>query len=204
VFVASFALFSNGILARRRNFMSGVHMTLVKSAETYRLSKKQQQYFLNIAKEVAKASSCHSRKIGAVLITQSGQIISTGYNGPPRGVTHCGTARVPRDKVLNKLAAILTYEDCPRRLLHYDSGQGLQICPAAHAERNALIQAARHGISTEATILCLTCCIPCKDCLIEIINAGVRTVYVTSLEHYDLLSEYLIEESGIQIFQYEE
>jgi dCMP deaminase len=111
--------------------------------------------------------------------------------------------RVPRDKTLAQFEEILQYEYCPRRLLHYDSGQGLQICPAAHAERNALIQAARHGIKTDGTILCLTCCVPCKDCLIEIINAGVRTVYVTSLDYYDLLSEYLITESGLQILKYD-
>lgn len=175
--------------------------------ETYTLSESRQQYFLQIAECVAKASSCFSRQIGGVLVTKENQIISTGYNGPPRRVTHCGLGRLERDPTLAHICADdettrLFATTCPRKLLGYESGEGLHLCPAAHAERNALIQAARYGIATENSILCLTCCTPCKDCLIELINAGVRTVYVTSLDRYDALSDYLITESNIQILQY--
>jgi dCMP deaminase len=176
--------------------------------EDFTLSKTRQRYFLEVALKIAQASHCLSRKIGAVLVTTENQVISTGYNGPPRGVTHCGLDRYIRDPLLSKhnseLISPKQFADtCPRRLLGFQSGEGLKICPAAHAERNALIQAARYGIPTQDTILCLTCEVPCKDCLIELINAGVRTVYVTATKLYDNLSRYLILESGIKILPYD-
>lgn len=170
--------------------------------ESFTLNAKWQQYFYNMARTAATASPCLSRKVGAVLITPEKQIISTGYNGPPRGVVHCNDGRVAVDPIL--IGRDLEYEvdTCPRRRMGFASGKGLEFCPAAHAERNALIQAARHGIATNNSILCVTCEIPCKDCLIELINAGVKTVYVTSMTSYDALSDFLINESGLQVIQY--
>jgi dCMP deaminase len=166
---------------------------------------KWQRYFLSIAETVAKGSSCFSRKVGAVLVTDEKQIIATGYNGPPRGVTHCGPDRVVKDAIFCRFVfnePLLKNKECPRRILGFSSGQGLEYCIAAHAERNALIQAARHGIATNNSTLFLTCGIPCKDCLIEIINAGVKEVFVTDDEYYDEASAYLVEESKILITPY--
>ncbi len=165
---------------------------------------KWQHYFREIAETVAKGSSCLSRKVGAVLVTDEKQIIATGYNGPPRGVTHCGPDRVERDPVFAKYIFndALKRNECPRRVLGYRSGQGLEYCIAAHAERNALIQAARHGIATNGSTLFLTCGIPCKDCLIEIINAGVKEVFVTDTEFYDEASVFLVEEASLLITPY--
>ena len=159
------------------------------NGKIFELTPKWQQYFLTIAETVAAGSPCLSRKVGAVLVTPDHQIISTGYNGPPRGVPHCFDG--PDGTV------------CPRRVRAFPSGEGLHLCPAAHAERNALIQAARHGVRTRNSILCLTCGIPCKDCLIEIINAGVRTIYVTSREQYDYLTGFFLHHGALQILTYD-
>ena len=78
-------------------------------------------YFLGICNAVAKGSKCLSRQIGAVLV-RDGVIVSTGYNGPPRKVPHC----VPVEDAQGNFT-------CKRRA-HYPSGEGLHLCPAAHAE----------------------------------------------------------------------
>ncbi len=119
-------------------------------------------YFLKVAKDAGSQSKCLSRKIGAALVADRRYIIATGYNGPPVGFPHCGER----------------HEDvvCPRRRLGYESGKGLDICPAVHAERNTLLGAARQGTSTKGSTLYCYCGFPCKDCLIELINAGVKEI----------------------------
>lgn len=148
-------------------------------------------YFMKIAYEVGQHSKCLSRKIGAVLVRDK-SIISTGYNGPPRGVPKCWK-RNPNYE-----------ETCPRYLQGYKSGEGLHLCVAGHAERNALINAARNGIATKGTSLFCYCGIPCSPCLVEIINAGVLEVVYKidgSIgnvgEYYDDMAEYLIDNSNL-------
>ena len=140
------------------------------------MNKQQRwdQYFYSICNVVGSNSKCLSRQIGAVLVKDK-VIICTGYNGPPRGIPHCEG------------------DICPRRKLGFKSGEGLEKCPAAHAERNAIIQAARLGIKVKDSVLYLNTSIPCKDCLIEIINAGIIEVVCTEDKLYDELSEFLIK-----------
>lgn len=147
-------------------------------------------YFMGLAKQVAQNSKCFSRKLGAILVRDK-HIISTGYNGPPKKIPHCDTRGDG---------------GCPRKKQGYASGEGLDLCIAGHAERNAIISAARVGISTAGSTLYCYCGPPCKDCMIEIINAGiVEVVYKNSGgtgnfgEYYDLLSEYLVENSSIVV-----
>ena len=117
-------------------------------------------YFHDICKSVAKKSPCLSRKIGAILIRDH-SIVSTGYNGPPRGVPHCGYERIMKDEAL--ASEMIDWEEldqkkypmpsewkttCPRKLLGYESGTHMELCPAVHAESNAVINAARNGVST--------------------------------------------------------
>lgn len=135
-------------------------------------------YFLNICNAVASHSKCLSRQIGAILVRDK-VVICTGYNGPARGVPHCEGSV------------------CPRRLHGYVSGEGLHLCPAAHAERNAIVQAARLGIVTKDATLYLNTQIPCKDCLIEIINAGISEVVCTEMRQYDLKSGFIMEHSDL-------
>jgi len=164
-------------------------------------------YFLKLAKEVSSNSKCLSRKIGAILVKEKA-IISTGYNGPARGMKHCGERDIGfyesievesngRGTTADKI------DSCPRRLFQYESGEGLYLCQAGHAERNALIQAARNGISTLGTTLYCACPIPCKDCMIEIINAGVSRLVYLKGKNYDDYSKILLEESDITSIAYE-
>ncbi len=126
---------------------------------------KWQQYFLNIAIQVAKNSKCKSRQIGAVLVRDK-SIIATGYNGPARGVPACW--------------------ECAR-----SDRKSLKNCPAAHAESNCIANAARMGVCTMDSVMFVTCEIPCKDCLSILINAGICLVYTTSDKFYDATASYI-------------
>jgi dCMP deaminase len=142
------------------------------------------RYFYSMCKTVASKSPCLSRKIGAILVKDH-SIISTGYNGPPRGVPHCGAER-------NRFLGVDSPEDlCPRKFLGFDSGQGLEKCPAVHAEMNAVIDAARKGASTIGTTLYMNCLVCCKQCMGILINAGVKEIVVETVDHYDELVSFL-------------
>lgn len=135
-------------------------------------------YFMEIARVVAKRSTCLHRQVGAVIV-KGKQIISTGYNGVPSGHAHCldiGCAR----------------EDVP-------SGQRSELCRGAHAEQNAINFAARYGISIERATL-YTTLFPCSWCAKSIVNAGLaRVVYA---EDYpdplakEILSNLQVEYNG--------
>ena len=168
-----------------------------------------QVYFMRIAREVAKNSRCLSRQIGAVIVRDN-SILSTGYNGPPRGVPHCGD-RHKFDADLATLFSRITKEGydvsdntkCPRQRLGFESGKGLEYCVATHAEVNAIVNAAREGTSLKYSTMILTCGIPCRNCLSTIINAGISQVIVSSSEPYDTTSEYILQCSDLLISQYE-
>jgi dCMP deaminase len=167
------------------------------------------EWFYNMCLDVASNSKCHSRKIGADLVRDK-RIISTGYNGPPRGVPSCDKrwkidfrfAQKYKDKLPSDETSVIGV--CPRRIIGFPSGQGLEICPAGHAERNALINAARHGIKTkgtsdEPTTLYMGCGIPCTPCLVEIMNAGVSEIVVSGVGFYDETAEYVLENSSLRV-----
>ena len=175
---------------------------------------KNDLYFMRIAKEVSKNSKCLSRKIGSVLVKDN-SIISTGYNGPAKGVKHCNERthtfyrKLDKKEELNnidKTSSKAAWIVCPRQALGYKSGQGLHLCQAGHSERNALIQAGRNGISTRDTILYCYCGLPCKDCMIEIINSGVKTIVCLKIKGsktYDDYSSTIAKDSGIEIREIE-
>lgn len=163
------------------------------------------EWYLEVCKTVAKKSQCLSRKIGAILVRDNA-IISQGYNGPPRGVQTCDDRWFNDEKML-KAAGFESARFkgefqgiCPRYVKEFGfkSGEGLQWCVAAHAEENAILNAARLGISTKGSIMYVDCPIPCKNCLIKIINAGISEVVVVGLKFYDDSSEYLLRESGLK------
>lgn len=161
------------------------------------------RWFYDIAATVASYASCHSRKIGAVLVRDK-SVLSTGYNGPPRGVPTCDRRWYNDPAFLEKYREAFETSDqiegiCPRRVIGFPSGQGLDICPAGHAERNALINAARFGIETKGATLYMTCGVPCTPCLVEIINAGVEEIVVTGIDIYDATAEYLLNNSDLKI-----
>lgn len=114
------------------------------------------EYFMNIAYETARRSNCVRRQIGAVLVRDR-RIVSTGYNGTPMGVKNCfdgGCARCSSD---------------------VPSGQSYDTCICVHAEQNAIVLAARNGISTDGGVL-YTTLRPCFGCVKESIQAGIMEV----------------------------
>lgn len=125
-------------------------------------------YFMGIADAVSKKSHCLSHQFGAIAVRDR-IILSTGYNGPPRKYTHC------------------VGSECPRHRVGYQSGQGLEVCPAVHAELNALIQASRIGACLVASSLYITSPIPCRECAKAIVNAGViEVVYSNDTRYHDI------------------
>ena len=113
-------------------------------------------YFMQLARLVSTRSTCMRRKVGAILVKEK-QIISSGYNGAPRGLPHCLEV------------------GCLREQLGIPSGERQEICRATHAEANAIIQAAFHGVSTAgATLYCTTA--PCTICAKMLINAGIKRI----------------------------
>lgn len=149
------------------------------------------KYFHDICETIASKSPCLSRKIGAILVKDN-SIISTGYNGPPRGCVHCGADRTLLEQGTLGLLADLNI--CPRKLERFKSGEGLHLCPAVHAEMNAVIDAARKGASTLGSTLYMNCVIPCKQCMGILINAGVKEIVVDDDSNYDGLT-YLLRTS---------
>jgi dCMP deaminase len=159
------------------------------------------KYFHKICGSVASKSPCFSRKIGAILVKDN-SIISTGYNGPPRGVPHCGPERSNAQDDPNTYCFA-----CPRKIYGFKSGEGLEYCPAVHAEMNAVIDAARKGASTLGTTLYMNCVVSCKQCMGILMNAGVVEVVVESEDHYDELTKFFSLSSNfpaIRLFNLEE
>jgi len=176
----------------------------------YKKTKDWDKYFHTICIAVATKSPCLSRKIGAILVRDH-SIVSTGFNGPSRGVPHCGHERFMNDKALQDIsisdkvpnAPSRIYTECPRKLLGYESGTHLELCPAQHAETNCITNAARIGASTLNTILYMNCVIPCKNCFGALINAGVKEIVVDDNKVYDKHTKYLIDHSQIKIRRFE-
>ncbi len=133
-------------------------------------------YFMTIAAVAATRSTCLRRQVGAVIV-RDGQIISTGYNGSPKGTPHCAET------------------GCLRARLHIPSGERQEICRGSHAEMNAIAQAASVGVSTAGASLYCTHS-PCAFCTKAIINAGIRRV-VYLYSYPDELAEHLREEAGL-------
>jgi len=173
--------------------------------------RKWDTYFHSICIAVSSKSPCLSRKIGAILVKDH-SIISTGFNGPSQGIPHCGHERMMRDNSL--IAETLNWastrlnpvphpdqwrKECPRRLLNFGSGTGMQWCSAQHAEANAISNAARLGVSVFGATLYMNCVTPCKNCYGTLINAGIVEIVVDDLKLYDEHTQYLIDNSTIKI-----
>lgn len=139
------------------------------------------QYFMDITSLVATRSSCLRRLVGALLVKDR-NILATGYNGVPSGISHCDVAGCLRDR------------------LNIPSGERHELCRGLHAEQNAIIQAARHGVNINgSTLYCTT--MPCIICTKMIINAGiVRVVYREG--YADELAREMIAEAAIEIVHF--
>ena len=136
------------------------------------------EYFIHLAFEVAKRSTCLRRVVGAIIVKDR-RILATGYNGVPSGLRHCEET------------------GCLREQLGVPSGQRHEICRGLHAEQNAIIQAARYGIDIEGSSIYITTQ-PCSVCAKMLINAGIKEI-VFAIPYPDALSEELLSETDILI-----
>jgi dCMP deaminase len=134
------------------------------------------EYFMDIARQVATRSTCLRRHVGAVIVRDK-RILCTGYNGAPRGLAHCDVV------------------GCLREKLGIPSGQRQEICRGLHAEQNAIIQAALHGVSVEGGTIYITHQ-PCITCAKMVINAGIVRVVCASA-YPDDLSRNILAEAGV-------
>ena len=140
---------------------------------------KWDQRFMDMTEQIATWSSCArpGRAIGCVIVKNK-RIMTTGYNGAPSGLKTCSERG-----------------GCLREKLHIPSGTRSEVCYATHAEQNAIIQAARLGVSIDgATLYCTHQ--PCSICAKMIINAGIRRV-VYKEGYPDAFSLELLNEAGI-------
>ena len=143
-------------------------------------------YFRSIAEAVKNRSKDQRTQIGAVIVGENREIVSTGYNSFPRGIN----------------------DDVPERQERPEKYYWME-----HAERNAIINAALIGVSTKNTTMYLTCGMPCCDCTRAIINAGIRKVYMypgnaggkgPHWKEMAIRSKAMFEESGVEIVYYED
>ncbi len=141
-----------------------------------------EDYFMDIAMLVARRSTCLRRSVGAIIVKDK-RILSTGYNGAPSGVRHCAEV------------------GCLREKLGIESGKMHELCRGIHAEQNAIIQAAYHGVSVkDASIFCTN--LPCSICAKMIINAGIKKIYYRS-GYADEISQDMIQEANIELIHLE-
>ncbi len=124
-----------------------------------------EKYFMNIASEVATRSTCDRKSVGAVIV-RGKTILSTGYNGSIRGLAHCDEAGHEMENT-----------HCVRTI---------------HAEANAIVQAARHGIRIEDSEIYVTAS-PCYDCFKLIANAGITKIYYGEFYRDERILEHAAE-----------
>ena len=139
------------------------------------------EYFMEMARLVSTRSTCLRRKVGAVIVKDK-RVLSTGYNGSPRGTRHCEEL------------------GCIRVQMNVPSGTRHELCRGVHAEQNAVTQAAYFGVSVNgATIYTTT--FPCSMCAKILINAGIKEI-VYDEGYVDDLSKELLGETDIVIREF--
>lgn len=135
-------------------------------------------YFMEMALLAGRRSTCLRRQVGAVVVKDK-RVLATGYNGVPSKISHCDVV------------------GCLREKLNVPSGERHELCRGLHAEQNAIIQAALHGVPIRgATLYCTN--LPCIICAKMIINAGIGKIYY--LDGYaDELTREMLLEAGVEI-----
>ena len=139
------------------------------------------EYFMSLARLAATRSTCLRRHVGAVIVKDR-MLLSTGYNDTPRGLRNCGDG------------------GCARCASDAAAGTGLDTCLCLHAEQNAIIQAAYHGVAIAGgTIYCTHQ--PCLTCAKMVVNAGlVRIVYAAP--YPDPVAEQLLHDASVELVRF--
>jgi dCMP deaminase len=141
-----------------------------------------EEYFMDITHLVAKRSTCLRRQVGAVLVKDK-KVLATGYNGSPSGLEHCLDI------------------GCLREKLRIPSGERHELCRGLHAEQNAIIQAAYHGVQIRgATLYCTNH--PCIICSKMIINAGIQKI-IYEEGYADALAKQMLRESKVKVAKFD-
>tara|TARA_Y100000310_G_scaffold344859_1_gene460067 strand:- start:6588 stop:7046 length:459 start_codon:yes stop_codon:yes gene_type:complete len=141
------------------------------------------EYFIGIANQIKLKSKDRNTQIGVVLVGEDNEIVSTGYNSFPRGI---------KDDIEER-------QERPEKYFWFE-----------HAETNAIINAARIGVSTKGTVMYMTCDIPCAACARAIINAGIKTIICNSEpiatgSHWEKeirRSVVMFVEAGVEVVEY--
>ena len=139
------------------------------------------EYFMEIVELIKTRSTCLRRQVGA-LIVKDKRVIATGYNGAPSDCRHCEET------------------GCLREKLNIKSGERHELCRAIHAEQNAIVQAAKAGISIDEATIYVTCQ-PCILCAKMIVNSGIKKVIFKG-DYPDELSMDMLNESGVEVIRY--
>ncbi len=139
------------------------------------------EYFMEMAALASTRSTCLRRKVGAVLVKE-GHVLSTGYNGAPKGLVHCEVTGCIRDK------------------MNVPSGERHELCRGVHAEQNAIIQAAYFGVSVDGAKMYITNH-PCSVCAKMMLNAGIVEVIYKG-DYNDELAVELLKEGNIKIWRF--
>jgi dCMP deaminase len=138
------------------------------------------EYFYGIVHLIAERSVCLRRKVGSIIV-RNHQILCTGYNGPPAGHPHP-----------------IELGGCERDIEGIKSGERLELCYCLHAEQNALLQAARNGVSIEGAEIYVTN-FPCPICARMIANSGIKRVCVFGYYPGEDRSRLMLERCGIEV-----
>ncbi|KAL2071843.1 hypothetical protein VTL71DRAFT_13078 [Oculimacula yallundae] len=146
-----------------------------------RLRPTWDQYFMQLASLGAQRSNCMKRRVGCVIVEDK-RVISTGYNGTPRGLKNCADG------------------GCPRCNEGQSSGVGLGTCLCLHAEENALLEAGRGRIREGAILYCDTC--PCLTCSIKIAQVGISEVVYSQGYSMDGETAGVFEQAGVRLRQF--
>ncbi|KAF2236338.1 hypothetical protein EV356DRAFT_522601 [Viridothelium virens] len=150
-------------------------------ADEKRLRPTWDQYFMQLASLAAQRSNCMKRRVGCVLVRER-RVISTGYNGTPRGLQNCNEG------------------GCPRCNGGQSAGVALSTCLCIHAEENALLEAGRERIREGSTLYCDTC--PCLTCSIKIAQVGINEVVYSQGYYMDTETAAVFREAGVQLRQF--
>lgn len=126
---------------------------------------------MKFAREYSVLATCKKKKLGCVLDVSKGKWLS-GWNGPPIELSRCNP--------------------CSTMGMH--NGEGMHLCKAVHAERRVLLDAARNGVSVYGSTLYSDMGVPCKDCMVELIEAGVKEIVCSRETYYDELSKDILKE----------
>ncbi|KAF8140572.1 cytidine deaminase-like protein [Boletus edulis] len=172
-----------------------LHLDSLDIPNTERLRPRWDTYFMawTLAELASQRSNCMKRRVGAILVRDN-RVVATGYNGTPRGLRNCHDGEKYRPTSVSCLMS-MHLGGCAK--CNQTSNACDVDCLCLHAEENALLEAGRDRVGTNAILYCNTC--PCLKCTIKIIQSGVKTVVYNLSYKVDEASAALFQEAGVEI-----